>query len=74
MKNHLPSLDPRSQSHTPIRGLQSDTLIRANFLVARRAKESGGPKTAIESNGNSARMIRLDSVRAARRSAVLSLT
>jgi hypothetical protein len=31
MKNHLPSLDPRSQSHTPIRGLQSDTLDSREF-------------------------------------------
>jgi hypothetical protein len=53
---------------------QSDYLIRADFLLARHAKESSGAKIAIESNGNSAPMIRLDSVRAERRSAGLSLT
>ncbi|HEY5067937.1 MAG TPA: hypothetical protein VIJ04_24310 [Xanthobacteraceae bacterium] len=69
----LPSPTHFRKPHTML-GPQSDCLIRADFLLARRAKESGGAKTAIESNGNSAPMIRLDSARAGRRSAGLSLT
>ena len=44
--------DPFSQRRTPMQGPQSDGLIRADFLLARRAKESGGAKTATESNGS----------------------